>query len=193
MSRANNAKKHSRRRRGEPHVRLYRYELECAAYRSLSTDARALLIEFRALYDGRRNRIHMSIREAMRRLDVGQRRAQRAIWELVERGFIRVVEPGGFQRKVRHATVYALTSEPLEDRDGAVAPKDYMKWHQKSTVANSATDGSHFDDREGSSAAPKPVHGSQFSYRERPISRNHGSEFSYTDKLPRGVKAIGGD
>lgn len=182
----------SKKRRAEAHVRLYRHELECEAYRSLSTDARALLIEFRALYDGRANLIHMSVREAMRRLDVGQRRAQRALWELLDRGFVRLIEPGGFKRKVRHATVYALTSEPLEDRDGATAPKDYMRWSQKSTVAKSATDGSRGDYRAPSKSAQKPAHGSQDDYRERPISGIHGSQSSYTDKLPGGLPAAGG-
>lgn len=182
----------SKKRRAEAHVRLYRHELESEAYKSLSTDGRALLVEFRALYDGRENRIYMSVREAMRRLDVGQRRAQRAISELLDRGFVRIIEPGGFNRKVRHATVYALTSEPLEDRDGATAPKDYMRWSQKSTVVNSATVGSRSDYRGPSKSPRKTAHGSQFSYRNRRDSETHGSQSSYTDKLPGGLLAVGG-
>ncbi len=33
-----------------PHVRLYAWELDCPAYRTLSPEARALLVELRALY-----------------------------------------------------------------------------------------------------------------------------------------------
>ena len=174
----------SRKRRAEAHVRLYRHELESEAYRSLSTDARSLLVEFRALYDGRENRIHMSVREAMRRLDVGQRRAQRAIWELLDRGFLRLLEAGSFARKVRHAPVYALTNEPLEDKNGAVAPKEFMRWSQKSSVANLNHHGSRNDYREGSEKPQSTPHGSQSSYRESPKQGIHGSQSSYTDSLP---------
>lgn len=117
-----------RGRRGEAHVRLYRHELESPAYRSLDPVSRALLVELRALYDGGANRIYMSIREAMHRLGVGRKRAELALAELLDRGFIRIIEKGGFNRKARHATVYVLTNEPLEDRDGATAPKDFMRW-----------------------------------------------------------------
>lgn len=193
MSRANNAKKHSRRRRGEPHVRLYRHELECAAYRSLSTDARALLIEFRALYDGRENRVHLSVREAMRRLGVGRWRAEKALHELSDRGFIRLMEPGGFSRKVRHATVYALTNEPLEDRDGAVAPKDFMRWRQKSTVLVTSTVGASHQHREHSEKTQKAPHGAGHQHREGFNTDIRGASHQHTDKLPGGLPSAGGE
>ncbi|WP_254276862.1 hypothetical protein [Halomonas sp. 3H] len=115
-------------RRAEAHVRLYRHELESPAYRSLGPASRALLVEFRALFDGGSNRIHMSIREAMSRLGVGRKLAEQALAELLDRGFICIIEKGGFNRKTRHATVYALTNEPLDNRDGATATKDFMRW-----------------------------------------------------------------
>ena len=114
-------------RRGEQHVRLYRYELESPAYRSLCLAARALLVEFRAMYN-RDNRIHMSVREVMRRLDVGQKLAERAISELLDRGFIVIIEKGTFHRKTKHATVYALTNEVVDSIDKSIPPKSYMKW-----------------------------------------------------------------
>ena len=177
----------ARKRRSEAYVRFFRHELECPAFRSLSPDARALLVEFRALFDGRRNRIYMSVRQTMQRIGVGQRRAQRALSDLVEKGWIRLIEPGGFSRKVRHATVFALTNEPLEDRDGATAPKDYMRWRSatgENTVANSATVGSQSSYREISESATPACHGSQFSYRKPETPRSHGSQSSYTDSLP---------
>lgn len=153
-------------RRGEAHVRLYRHELDCAAYRSLTPDSRAALVEFRGLFNGQENRVYMSIRELGRRLGVGQRRAQRARDDLLERGWLRLLEQGAFSRKARHASVYALTNEPL-DGDGP-APKDFMRWQpeEKSTVDNSATDGSQSSYREGCNARLKGCHGSQFSYRQ---------------------------
>lgn len=133
----------------DTHVRLYRHELECAAYRSLSTDARALLIEFRSLYNPREgNCVFLSVRDMQRRLNVGQRRAQRARDELLDRGFIRMLKPGGFTRKTKHAAEFAITNEPLNPhQDGATAPKDFMKWmpQKKSSVAVATTDGSRSD------------------------------------------------
>lgn len=182
-----------KKRRGESHVRLYRHELECEAYRSLSTDARALLVEFRALYCGQENRIYMSVRQMMRRLNVGQRKAQRARDDLLDRGFVRLLSSGGFNRKIRHASEYALTNEPLEpDCDGATAPKDFMRWQpQKSTVANSATDGSRSDYRGNGKKAQKFSHGSCSDYRDLQSGQRHGSRSDYTDRLP-GTPAISG-
>jgi len=153
---------------GEAHVRIYKHELRSPAYRSLCSDARSLLTEFRSLYNGGENRIYMSVREAMDRMNVGQRPAQRALKELLDRGWIRLVERGSFNRKARHATVYALTNEPLEDRDGGIAPKDYMRWTpppQKNTVARTTTDGSR-NDYGGTLGEPeKQHHGSGNDYR----------------------------
>lgn len=183
-----------RKRKAEAHVRLYRHELECEAYRSLSTDARALLVEFRALYDGRENRLPMSVRQIMRRLGIGQRRAQQARDDLVDRGFIRLLSQGGFNRKFRHASEYALTNEPLNpNRDGATASKDFMKWRpQKITVGSTATDGGRIDYRDASQKAKKTSHGSHSDYRKQKSKLLHGSQYSYTDKLPGAPSGSGG-
>jgi DNA-binding transcriptional MocR family regulator len=153
----------------ESHVRFQEHELGCAAYRSLSSDSRSLLTEFRRLYKGRENRIYMSVRQAMERMNVGQRPAQRALKELLDRGWIRVVERGSFSRKVRHATVYALTNEPLDEWDGETAPKDYMHWSpppQKNTIAETTTHSSHNGYRKGSQKAKKQPHSSRDEYRQ---------------------------
>lgn len=122
------------KKRHEQHVRLYRHELHSAAYRSLSPDARALLVEFRSLYNGTVNCVFLSRREMQRRLGVGRIRAEQARDQLLDRGFIRLVTKGSFSQKVKRASEYVLTNEPLEpDRAGAVAPKDYMRWRQKNT------------------------------------------------------------
>ncbi len=118
----------AKRKLGEPHVRLYRHEIQSAAYRSLSIGARALLVEFRALYNGKENRIFMSVREAMKRTGLCQQAAQRAIADLLDRGFIRLLDKGSFHCKRRNASVFLLTNEAPDNRDGSVAPKDFMRW-----------------------------------------------------------------
>lgn len=114
--------------KGEAHVRLYRHELMAAAWVTLDPDARALLVELRALYQpSQANVVFLSVREAMARLGIGQRRTQAAFAALLERGWIRVDTPGAFTRKVRHATSYRLENE-ADASPGAVASKTYMRW-----------------------------------------------------------------
>lgn len=119
------------KRRGratEAHVRLYAHELACPAWRTLSPDGRCLLIELRALYrPSAGNIVFLSVREAMDRLGIGQRRVQKAFTDLIERGWIAIHEPGGFVRKVRHATSYRLENEPGA-APGAVPGKAFMHW-----------------------------------------------------------------
>lgn len=178
----------------EPHVRLYRHELDCAAYRDLSPDARALLVEFRALFKGTENRVYMSAREMVRRLGVGSHtRARKARDELVSHGFIRVLQAGTFKRKVRHASEFALTNEPLENRQGAIAPKDFMQWRspyasvsQKNTVFKTCTVGAQNEHRELPRVTPKQPHGVQNEHRNGPVLHSHGAQNEHTDSLPYG-------
>lgn len=176
----------AKRTRDRQHVRLYAWEIETEAYRSLGCPARALLVEMRALYAGQENRVYMSRREAQRRLGVGRRVAEQAIAELVDRGFIRVLEEGSFSRKVRHATVYALTHEPIDDEDGP-APKDYMRWrHPRNDVV-------HHEPRRGTPCTTTPtVTQSKTASRGSPRttsgvnSDSHAVRNVPTDSLPRG-------
>jgi hypothetical protein len=114
--------------RGEPHVRLYAYEMATPAWRTLGVDPRALLIELRALYrPSSANIVFLSVREAMQRLGIGQRRVQVAFAELLERSWITVDTPGGFTLKTRHATSYRLMNE-ANGSPGAVASKAFLQW-----------------------------------------------------------------
>lgn len=115
------------------HVRLYLWEMQTEAWQTLCTDARALLVEFRVRWN-EDNRIFFSVRQMMDCLGIGQRRAERARDELLKRGWIRIMEQGSFTKKVRHATVYALTNEPIHP--GEIPPKDFMRWKpEKNSVA----------------------------------------------------------
>jgi len=112
----------------EAHVRLYAHELTCPAYCTLNPDARALLIELRALYrPSKGNVVFLSLREATKRIGVGQRRVQAAFAALIERGWITVETPGGFTYKTRHATSYRLENEAGAALD-AKPSKPYMRW-----------------------------------------------------------------
>lgn len=118
----------------ESHVRLYAHELNCPAYRTLDSDARALLVELRALYrPSTGNAVFLSVREAMKRIGVGQRRAQAAFAALIERGWITVEISGGFMYKTRHATSYRLENEAGVALD-AKPSKAYMRWQPEADM-----------------------------------------------------------
>ena len=171
-----------RKAKHEAHVRLYRHEHESPAYQSLSPEARALLVEFRALYDGGENRIHMSIREIRRRLNgISQRRAERARDDLLDRGFVRVLSKGKFTRKARHATEYALTNEPLDNAN--LATKDFMRWRpQKNTVLTVDTAGTHSEYRGHEQSAKKQRDGTHSGYREGSNKPAVGTHSECTDR-----------
>lgn len=134
-----------------PHVRLYAWELECPAYRTLDPVARALLIELRALYRPTSgNEVFLSVRQAMQRVGVTQRPVQSAFKALIERGWIEEAAGGSFDQKTGtgRARSFLLTNNGanIGEED---AKKTYMRWRpasdlygsecQKTTVAPDAT------------------------------------------------------
>jgi len=166
----------------ESHVRLYQHELQSEAYRSLSPDARAMLIEFRALYDGRENRVYLSRREMQRRLGIGRTRVENARDDLEERGFIRLLTKGTFSRKDRHASEYELTNEPAGNK---LASKDFMRWRpQKNTGLAVNHVGAGEQPREHSPRSRKQPDGAGEQPREGNKPGSHGAGDQPTDKLP---------
>ncbi|HEX7342161.1 MAG TPA: hypothetical protein VF269_07785 [Rhodanobacteraceae bacterium] len=122
-----------RKPKGESHVRVYAHEMRVPAWQTLDVDARALLLELRALYrPSQGNVVFLSLREAMRRLHIGQRRAQHAFAALIERGWISIAAPGGFSRKTRHATSYRLENESTGEPN-SIPRKPYMRWQPEKT------------------------------------------------------------
>jgi hypothetical protein len=99
-----------RHRNGSRFVQLFWYVLDSPAYQSLSSKARALLIEICRRYDGANNgRLILSVREAAERLGCHTGTAVSAFRELVARGFVEVAKRGAFSLKYRHATEWRLT------------------------------------------------------------------------------------
>lgn len=114
--------------KGGPHVRLHLYEMQTPAWQTLSVDARALLLELRALYrQSQANVVFLSVREAMRRLNIGQRRVERAFADLKERGWIRIETKGSFNCKMGQASAYRLTNKE-DGSPGSKPTNDFMRW-----------------------------------------------------------------
>jgi hypothetical protein len=168
----------------EPHVRLYRRELESIAYQSLCPEARALLVELRSLYRGVENRVFMSLREIMKRLNVGRCRAEKARDELIDRGFIRLIEEASFNRKARHAPVYELTNEST--RKSGVASKDFMRWRpsEKTTVSTISTKGVDDQHRQQPKRAGNPSIDVDNQHRNSSKAPTLGADHQHTDSLP---------
>lgn len=61
---------------------------------------------------GESGQLYLSEREAAQSIGICRNTASRALAELIDHGFLRVVQAGHFDRKVKHATVWRLTFEP---------------------------------------------------------------------------------
>ncbi|MDQ2069197.1 hypothetical protein [Natronospira bacteriovora] len=183
-------------RKVKKHCRVYQYEADSAAFRSLSPEAVSLLVQMRLLYNGKGNRVFMSVREIQRRVNVGRYKAEKARDELLGTGFIRLLSQGSFSRKAQHASEYALTNEDLDD--GTPAPKDYMHWKPgpggselsalgKNAVLVSDTDGA-CEQRRGAVSEPAiRAVGAGEQHREGGFVQCLGVGGKHTAKLPEGV------
>lgn len=132
------------------HVRFYQWEIKSAAYRSLKPSARALLVEFKALFNGFNNgELFLSVREAAKRIGCGKNLAAELIEQLRDRGFIRPNEVGAFNMKAAagggKATSWILTEHPFGS--ATAGTKDFMRW-QANGPSTKAFDGpAHGDSR----------------------------------------------
>lgn len=108
------------------HVRLYHSVMRTAAYRSLSPQARALLIELYALFNGENNgELFMSLRDAATRANFSKNSAKRYFDELQETGFIRLRAREPIKWSARHARCWILTEHPF---GGQPPSRDFDKW-----------------------------------------------------------------
>ncbi len=112
----------------EPHVRLHLWMMKSEAWRSLSTQARAVLVEIYARYNGMNNgKIALSTREAAQRCKISKDTATRTFRELQDKGFIVQTSAGSFNRKVPHAAEWRLT-EHRDDMNSKMPTREFMSW-----------------------------------------------------------------
>jgi len=133
--------------RDAKHVRLYWWELETEAYRSLGPHARALLVELKFRFNGNNNGfISLSQDEAAGLLNCARGTAAKAFADLEAKGFVKARQRGSFGWKVRHATEWILTAE---EYDGKLPTKDFRRWPEKKPGPSHVPDGSTRCTREG--------------------------------------------
>lgn len=126
-----------------PFVQLHHWMLQTPAWRALKASSRAVYLEVATRYNGTNNgTLALSARDAADRCNINKDTASQAFRELVAHGFIECVTPGGFSRKVRHATEWRLTQYRC-DVTGALPAKTFVRWRPQvqNTVPKEGQDG----------------------------------------------------
>ncbi|MBZ6079182.1 helix-turn-helix domain-containing protein [Microvirga puerhi] len=125
-------KRHNQKGRStikERYVSLPYYMLRTDAWHSLSPVARSVYIELATIYNGGNNGwLALSARDAAKRVGCSKNTAARAFIDLEQKGFIRCMQQGHFNRKSRHAAEYRLTIYDCH-RTGERASKAFTNWH----------------------------------------------------------------
>lgn len=116
----------------EPYIKLHRGVTNSEAYKSLSCEARSLLIEVWARHNGVNNgHIALSHREARTALRIGNDKTYRTFRELQEKGFLIARAKGSFDWKVAagqgRATEWEITTEAC---DGQPSKGSYRRWSE---------------------------------------------------------------
>ncbi len=116
--------------RGPRFAALYDWEMSLPAYQFLTVYGRALLMEFRIAFNGGNNgTIGMSVRHAAALLGCSKNRAEKAIQELLEKGWIVRTERSGFHRKIeRKPSLYRITDRPIGLGVDVPETKEFAAW-----------------------------------------------------------------
>lgn len=127
------------KRHHERHVRIHHWLMETAAWRSLGPVARAALVELYSYYNSQNNGdVFMSVRRLATAIHVSPTTANKALHELVDKGFIRPRQLGSFNWKMRHATTWVLT----EFEFYGPPTKDFVRWQPPALLPRSEPESS---------------------------------------------------
>lgn len=120
--------KTGRSKGGGQFVQLPHFMLESLAWRALSAQDRAAYLVVAMVYNGFNNgRLAVGVRQIAERANINKDTATKCLARLQEVGLIECASPGGFSRKVPHATEWRLTLYRC-DRTNALPTKAFMKW-----------------------------------------------------------------
>ncbi len=114
------------RNKTEPFIRLHRGVTNSEAWKSLSCEARCLLMEIWGRHNGLNNgTIPYSHREALMALRVGGRKVTAAFRQLQARGFLIIRSKSSFDWKAHRATEWEICTEPCDEHP---AKRLYRDW-----------------------------------------------------------------
>lgn len=175
----------SRRKLGR-FIALEHHLLNSLAWSSLTPGARSALIEIWQRCDGKNNgTLAMSARVLVMALGVGRATANRAVLDLLDRGFIETVTPSSFACKIKRAAEYRLTMYRC-DVTGALPSKPFMAW--KPGIKPAST-GIPSDIAKERAASGKPR--SRWKNGRCPCGLWRASHSASANHQPRGVKGDG--
>jgi hypothetical protein len=127
-------------------VQLFHWEMDQAAYRDLSANARAIYVEIKRRYNGSNNGfIVYSVRQAAHELKIGKTTAAKALTELQTHGFIVPEQRGAFHWKIdvtgerhRPASEWRLTifhNDRVHGIESKYPTKDFTRWPEIQNTA----------------------------------------------------------
>jgi len=113
-----------------PHVRIYNRQMQSIAWKHLTGSAVKVLMTLASFEKGANNgEFFMSVRSGAERSGLSKDTVNRALHELMGKGFIYCTERGGFSRKTPHAACWGLTWVPGPTGTPYRAPShEYEKW-----------------------------------------------------------------
>ena len=180
MARANT----TGRTKNEQFIRLHRGVTNSDAWKSLSCEARSLLLEVWARHNGSNNgRIPLGRKEARKALRIGSRKLKNAFRDAQDRGFLIERQKGSFNFKVAagkgRATEWEITTEKCDNRP----PKRlYRDWPEKqntgTTVVTAGNHGGHRFEPTGPQKGSNGNHSSDRSGHSRGSNGNHCGDTS---------------
>lgn len=111
-----------------PHARIYRQWMDLPAWTTLTPVAQALIVNLLTRYRPQEpNRFQVSDRTATELVRCSRNTASKALAELEDRGWLRVVRVGRMTGpKTTRASVYSVTAFPADI--GEPATKDFERW-----------------------------------------------------------------
>lgn len=109
-------------------VQLHHFMLNSPAWRCLSAQDRAAYVAVAMTYNGANNGyLAVSVRQIAEHANINKDTAAKCLGRLQKLGFLELVTPGAFSRKVRHAAEWRLTFYKC-DRTHALPSKAFLKW-----------------------------------------------------------------
>lgn len=121
------AHKNNGRAKGERHVRIPHWILDCPKWRMLASNDKIVWVEALRRYNGSNNGfLALPSRLLADRMNVGKTTVARCLERLITFGFVEVTVRSSFSNKTRKATEYRLTHLPC-DRTGQLASKLFMR------------------------------------------------------------------
>jgi hypothetical protein len=155
-----------------PFICLHRGITGSAAWRSLSCEAKALLLAVWARHNGSNNgKVGFSQREARDELHIGSRKVAAAFAELQERGFLIAKTKGSFSWKhgagAGKSTEWEITAEPC---DALPAKATYKAWQIQNAAPKVGAAGNQGGCRSPSRAIENAPSGTRGGHRSGPFS-----------------------